>query len=250
MALEPINVGIIVNDGTGDDLRTAFIKINQNFEEIELQGGQANTISNIGSGIGLYKEKIGVDLRLKSLVAGTGISLSGNPTDITITNTSNMIITINADTGSLTASSPTDAINIVGGGSITTNITGNTLTITGGGRLVDDPDPQLSATLFANNNDIVGVNLLQAQNLEASNLAVSSLVAANAEILNISAIDVQSLIYGIDIRELQNQLLTFDFGVISNDWESPIQFLLATTSLLDMGTIVNPSTTGIDGGSL
>ena len=31
MALQTINVGNFANDGTGDDLRTAFIKVNQNF---------------------------------------------------------------------------------------------------------------------------------------------------------------------------------------------------------------------------
>jgi hypothetical protein len=68
MALQTINIGNFVNDGTGDDLRTAFSKINANFDEIDLQGGQANTIHNVGTGKGLYKEKIGVDLKLKTLL--------------------------------------------------------------------------------------------------------------------------------------------------------------------------------------
>ena len=67
MSMKVINIGNYTNDGTGDDLRTAFQKVNDNFYELQLQGGQANTISNIGLGVPLYKEKIGVDLRLKSL---------------------------------------------------------------------------------------------------------------------------------------------------------------------------------------
>ena len=31
MAIQTINVGNLANDGTGDDLREAFIKVNQNF---------------------------------------------------------------------------------------------------------------------------------------------------------------------------------------------------------------------------
>ena len=31
MAINYIDVGIIANDGTGDDLREAFIKVNENF---------------------------------------------------------------------------------------------------------------------------------------------------------------------------------------------------------------------------
>ena len=35
MAINPINVGNAANDGTGDDLREAFIKINQNFQLLD-----------------------------------------------------------------------------------------------------------------------------------------------------------------------------------------------------------------------
>jgi hypothetical protein len=36
MALEQLNVGNTINDGTGDDLRDAFVKINQNFQELDI----------------------------------------------------------------------------------------------------------------------------------------------------------------------------------------------------------------------
>ena len=32
MAIQTINVGAIANDGSGDDLREAFIKVNLNFQ--------------------------------------------------------------------------------------------------------------------------------------------------------------------------------------------------------------------------
>lgn len=37
--------------------------------------GEINTASNLGSGSGLYKQKVGVDLQFKSLLAGTNCSL-------------------------------------------------------------------------------------------------------------------------------------------------------------------------------
>jgi len=37
--------------------------------------GEVNTASNLGSGSGLYKQKVGVDLQFKSLLAGTNCSL-------------------------------------------------------------------------------------------------------------------------------------------------------------------------------
>ena len=32
MTIQKVNIGSVVNDGTGDDLRTAFVKANNNFD--------------------------------------------------------------------------------------------------------------------------------------------------------------------------------------------------------------------------
>lgn len=50
-------------------------------------GGQDNTASNVGSGEGVFASKVGVDLRFKSLIAGTNITLSSDGTSITINST-------------------------------------------------------------------------------------------------------------------------------------------------------------------
>lgn len=90
MAIKKINVGNAVNDGSGDDLRSAFVKVNENFDD--LNNRQDNIASNIGTGVGLYKEKVGIDLKFKSIVAGDGISVTGNTNTITITNTDHALI--------------------------------------------------------------------------------------------------------------------------------------------------------------
>jgi uncharacterized protein (TIGR02145 family) len=46
--------------------------------------GEANTSSNVGLGAGLYKEKVGVDLRFKSLSAGTNVSISEQQDQVVI----------------------------------------------------------------------------------------------------------------------------------------------------------------------
>jgi len=46
--------------------------------------GETNTASNLGSGAGLFTEKSGVTIQLKSIVAGTGITIANNTNDITI----------------------------------------------------------------------------------------------------------------------------------------------------------------------
>ena len=46
--------------------------------------GEVNTASNLGTGDGLYASKSGVDLRFKSLKAGTNVTLSSDTNEVTI----------------------------------------------------------------------------------------------------------------------------------------------------------------------
>lgn len=92
MTIKPINVGNVVNDGSGDDLRTAFVKVNENFTELVNMQGEDNTASNVGTGTGVFKEKVNTDLKFKSIVAGTGITVTSDANTITLANTS-----VNAD---------------------------------------------------------------------------------------------------------------------------------------------------------
>jgi hypothetical protein len=89
MTVQTINLGNVVNDGLGDDLRTAFQKVNANFAELVYIGNitAANTTGN--AGIGLFKEKIDIDetstLVFKNLIAGSNIILESLPNTVKIT---------------------------------------------------------------------------------------------------------------------------------------------------------------------
>ena len=37
MAIQTVNIGTIANDGTGDDSREAFVKVNNNFTELDIR---------------------------------------------------------------------------------------------------------------------------------------------------------------------------------------------------------------------
>ena len=88
MTIQTINLGNVVNDGLGDDLRTAFQKVNDNFSELSLISNitAANTSGN--TGIGLFKEKVTVDnattLVFKTLLSGSNITVESLPNTVKI----------------------------------------------------------------------------------------------------------------------------------------------------------------------
>jgi hypothetical protein len=84
--ISTINIGNIVNDGLGDDLRTAFQKVNANFAT--LNNDLTITASNLGNtGEGIFNSKNGTDLQFKRIIAGNKIVLSSSAESITISST-------------------------------------------------------------------------------------------------------------------------------------------------------------------
>lgn len=141
MAKQTINIGSAANDGTGDPLRTAFDKINDNFNEVyaELGGDGGNDVSISGSTIST-DTGTGADLILDSdstvVKVATGTSLqfidhtdnalvkydtSGNLVDSLITYDGTTLtagdVSINQSTGTITTAS-TDIVLAPGGSSV------------------------------------------------------------------------------------------------------------------------------------
>ena len=58
-----------------------------------------NTASNLGTGQGIFAQKVGDDLQFKSLIGGTNVTLSADANNITIT-ASNDTTALNLGTGS------------------------------------------------------------------------------------------------------------------------------------------------------
>jgi hypothetical protein len=105
MTVQTINIGNQVNDGLGDDLRTAFQKVNANFSELSTQltitVGTAST-----TGIDIFKEKVGAELVFKGLVSGTKMLLDDTGDNIIINSTApDAFVRFDTDAGSVLASS-------------------------------------------------------------------------------------------------------------------------------------------------
>jgi hypothetical protein len=131
MAIQTINIGNRVNDGLGDDLRTAFQKVNANFAELETS--LTVTASNIGiTGEGIFKQKNGLNLEFKNLVAGAKIALAGFEESVRISSTQADAFTrITTNSDSITANeiAGTNNITIQGGqGARNVEVTADSIT--------------------------------------------------------------------------------------------------------------------------
>lgn len=117
MARLNINIGNVVNDGLGDDLRTAFEKVNQNFTELY----RFTTVDGVNIGLtghaifaGREETSTGVNLKFKKLQQGSGIILTDFPEGIRITgNPTPSFKSITTDAGVVTALTG-EAITITG----------------------------------------------------------------------------------------------------------------------------------------
>ena len=91
-AKQVINIGTTANDGTGDPLRSAFDKVNDNFTELYTDdAGDVNSV-NAGTGISVNSTTGAVTVtnsapdQTVALTGGTSITTSGTYPSFTITN--------------------------------------------------------------------------------------------------------------------------------------------------------------------
>jgi hypothetical protein len=129
MAIQTINIGNQVNDGLGDDLRTAFQKVNANFTELSQQ--LTVTATNTGTtGANVFKEKVGADLRFRKIVNGTKITVEELDNSIRISSpVPDSFTRIDTESNFIVAANP-GHISIGGTDNITTSANPSTRTVT------------------------------------------------------------------------------------------------------------------------
>lgn len=238
MAIQLINIGNVANDGTGDDLREAMVKINQNFEELDLRDDEQTTAVNIGAvGEGILAQKLNYELQFKKIVPGKDITLTA--TDDTITVDANgglKQLLVVSDNGSLFLEE-TASLNINGGNNIDTQMVGNTILFdyTGWSQLSDDTSPTLGGNLNADGFNLTNVGTISSSDITGP---LTGNVTGN----------VTGLVHNIDIREINEYIFDDkDFGDISKNHTSILEFVLAE-SIIDLGTFRNPNANGLDAG--
>lgn len=218
MTLESINVGNLANDGTGDDLRQAFVKVNNNFVYLEAQDAASVAGVNVGSlGAGIFKDKVGTNLNFKKLVGGTNVTITDAGETLTLDgpNSINQLLVI-SDSGTVTVTNG-QTITLSGGEGLQTSVTGQTLNIAldTTNILSRDTAPTLSANLNANNKNIINAGTVN------SDTFVGALTG---------------LVNGYDLNVIGPYFQGFDFGQLRPNYNSAIEFILAESDV-DFGAI-------------
>jgi len=225
MAISTINIGTLANDGTGDDLREAFVKVNNNFTELDARQAENTTASNRladdGTTKGVFAEKSSDNLIFKNLKAGPNVSLSADNNQITITSSGIVSILFTTDLGSLNPIGSQGQVTVQGTGGTTTAGSGSNITIDSS--LSNETSPTLSTTLDADGNNMINVGTITGTNFNG-------------------------LVKGVDVDDLDS-LVGFDFGGVQNPVNNLLQWL-ESFNPVDMGTIASPSATGIFFGSI
>ena len=227
MAIQTINIGTVANDGTGDDLREAFVKVNANFAELAARNPEATTGANLGaSGEGVFAQLNGADMQFKTLIGGGNVTLSSDGNAITINSVGGLqTLNVETDNGSQTVTDG-DTLKFIGGTNLNTKIAGGGVTLDSVTELSSDLSPELGANLDGKNFQIINLNNINAK------------------------------VFSKDIRDIAG----FNFGTISKSYNDMFAWLLdnqdiefglidqpglqedSTVSirLLDLGTISNP----------
>jgi len=167
MAIQQIDVGVLANDGTGDDLREAFIKTNQNFDELDLRVASFTEItgSNIGSsGYNVFAERVVNDFQFRKLSPDPLFAETMN-IRVSDDGTTLYLSTPQAQSrftdGVTTITTPVEQpIFVVGeeGAVVTVNTVGPEIRVRS--VISGETAPELSATLNAANNEITNVSAL------------------------------------------------------------------------------------------
>lgn len=241
MAIDLINIGSIANDGTGDDLREAFAKVNLNFESLDLRVPLEGIATNLGtSGQGVFARKIGPEYQFKKIDAtSSGRIVVTSTDDNVLLDVVGGVLNIETDAGTRTVTDTLATSNISIKGYVNPDdsskstqvvmlLNDDTIYIKANTRLKDDLTPKLSGTLDSNNQDIIN----------ATNVRATQFFG-----------DLRGTVYGIDVRAIENLTTVFDFGGFIRTYVNPIEYLLDQHDF-EFGTFVSPTSLNIEIGAI
>ena len=263
MAIQLVNLGNTANDGTGDDLREAFVKVNANFNELDLRDDEQTTVSNLGAtGEGLFKEKVNYDLKFKKIIGGAGLTLTATDDNITIANDKVYDLTQTAVTGDSYVTKEYDfadarikynnvystlgdlpSASTYHGMFVHVHSSGGAYYSHGGVwvELANKSDP---SELSEDTTPVLGGNL----DAGGFNISNAGAITSTGFTGNVTG-NVTGLINGKDPSLFVNHFENMDFGAVNATVNNMIDFIINETDQ-DMGTITSPTNTIVDFGAI
>jgi hypothetical protein len=238
MAIQNINLGTYANDGTGDDLRTAFEKVNNNFTQLNsftIIGAQS-----LGAGAPVFVSETSVEggsvLNFRSIINGGNIAIAYDGNTITLT-TPNSINSLQEDLNPhLGNNLILNSHNITGTGNI--SISGN-ITATGvTGPLTGNVTGNITSTGTSNFNTINASGTITAN--QFAGILQGSVVGQVSDLSNRSL---------SDLGDVSNQAPIRGYALVwdGSQWApSPGG---GSGGSLDFGTISSPGGIGLDLGT-
>ena len=255
MAKQTVNIGTNQDDGTGDVLRAAFKKINENFDEIytELGGVTLSGLSYTGTTIGT--DTSGADITID--VTSTGRIVLAGPVSISET----LAVTGNTTlTGTLDVDGNTDLDDVAISGNLTvggtTTLTGNlsggnaaftgTLSANGAASFIGDVDlgdtTTDTVTFVGRVDSSIVPSITETSSLGSSSLRWATVYAKDGDFsgnitlggnITIGDADTDSITVNADLTSnlIPNADSTYNIGSISRKWATVYADTINTASV-------------------
>lgn len=244
-----VNVGTTANDSSGDDLRDAFIKVNNNLLYIGNRLGESVDGRNVGAaGERVFKTAVGPILEFRKINASDNLSISTISDVIVLkfdpsgaVNFNNQEIT-NVDILTSNSVSTTDiSANTAVISEISGTLYGDSVGIHYGLQLGD----QLGSVFSSDGTQL----LVDGETGVITGTVVGDIVSSNITGNLTGLVRTTNNNTFVDVNNIENRINIFDYGVINPVFTSSLEYLLYTIGT-DMGTFNNPSEFGIDAGNI
>lgn len=240
MTIQTINLGTYANDGQGDDLRSAFEKVNNNFTHLDNISAVDGT--SLGNGSPVFAGKVNDILTFRSIKAGNNINISFDTTAITIVAVDSINSLQEDSTPSLGGNLNLNSRDITGTGNININgtITANSFTGDLLGHVLGNADTVTNGVYTVGNQIIAGVKTFQNSivgNLTGNADTVTNGVYTTSSINALADVDTSS------IPPVIGNILKWD----GSNWvPSSGGGVVEPSSSFDFGTFTDPSSISLD----
>lgn len=244
MSIVQVNLGQHPNDGAGDDLRTAFEKANANFDELDRT--RVIFAQNLGDGAPLFFDKIGNDLRFRSIRSdNNNATLGFDSEEIILTVQDSINALVEDPNPRLGGNVNLNGFDILGSGniSINGNVTANEVIGTFNGSFNGEFNGTLIGNVLVNDGNIL-IQAIDSNTNNFNTVSVNGLTISGSNVFESGTTSISTFVGdGLVIFSDMQLVLTSPNGVlIDTDLTVPaatITELNSTSAFITELTVTN-----------